>query len=155
MHRFRATTGCLTLAALCALAGCSTLQQDMHTPWQAWKTQLTIPLSGAAQVPPVTTQGAGTVLAHVDPATRLLSWTVTYAGLSGPVTGAHFHGPALPGENAPVVLPLSGSLTSPIQGTAILTPEQATDFLAGKWYVNLHTAAHPGGEIRAQIPARP
>jgi hypothetical protein len=85
-----------------------------------------------------------------------LSWTIRFSDLSGPVTAAHFHGPAMPGENAPPVVPISGrNLASPIQGSAVLTPEQAADFLAGKWYLNLHTAAHPDGELRGQIPAHP
>lgn len=159
MHRSLATTGCLTLAAMVALAGCGSslreVREDLHTPWQAWHSTTTFPLSGASEVPPVSTTGGGSVLAHLEPASRVLRWTVTYSGLGGPVTAAHFHGPALPGENAPAVLPLHGNLSSPIQGTAVLTPEQAADFLAGKWYINLHTAAHPGGELRAQIPAKP
>ena len=85
-----------------------------------------------------------------NPATYTLRWTVTYSGLSGPATGGHFHGPAMPGQNAPVVVPFTGSLASPISGEKILTPAQASDLLAGKWYVNLHTAANPGGEIRGQ-----
>ena len=46
-------------------------------------------------------------------------------------------------------------MNSPITGTATLTPAQAADLAAGKWYVNLHTAANPGGEIRGQVPMRP
>lgn len=116
---------------------------------------LTTRLAPSAQVPPAAANATGTIEANLQPQTRLLAWTVSYSGLSGPVTGAHFHGPAQPGESAPVVLPFTGILASPIQGVATLTPEQAADFLGGKWYVNLHTAANPSGEIRAQIPARP
>jgi hypothetical protein len=89
-----------------------------------------------------------------DPATRVVTWTITYAGLSGPVTMGHFHGSAVKGENAApqVWLTTKGSpADNPIKGQATLTPEQAKDFLAGKWYVNLHTQAHPGGEIRGQV----
>jgi hypothetical protein len=49
-----------------------------------------------------------------------------------------------------VALPFAGSLDSPIKGTATLTAAQSADLLAGKWYVNLHTAANGGGEIRGQ-----
>ena len=87
--------------------------------------------------------------------THVLSWTVTYAGLSGPTTGGHFHGPAMAGQNAGVVVPLGGSLASPIKGMATLTAAQESDLMAGKWYLNLHTAAHPGGEIRGQVTFRP
>jgi hypothetical protein len=71
--------------------------------------------------------------------------------LSGDATAAHFHGPATPGVNAGVTVPMKAPLTSPITGEATLTPEQAADLMAGKWYFNVHTAANPGGEIRGQL----
>jgi hypothetical protein len=67
---------------------------------------------------------------------------------------AHFHGPAELGKNGPVALWVSqqGSpVENPIKGQATLTPEQAAQFTAGQWYINVHTQAHPGGEIRAQV----
>lgn len=113
-----------------------------------------VSLSGSQQVPAVETAGKGMADIKYDPATREVSWTITYSGLSGPVTMAHFHGPADKGANAGVQIWLSkqGSpADSPIKGKTTLTPEQAKDFSAGKWYVNLHTQAHPGGEIRGQV----
>ena len=71
--------------------------------------------------------------------------------MTGPVTAGHFHGPAAAGANAGVVVPFAGSLASPITGSATLTDPQIADLKAGKWYVNLHTAANPGGEIRGQV----
>lgn len=72
------------------------------------------------------------------------------------VVGAgHFHGPAIAGQNAGVVLGFNGSVESPISGEATITPAQAKDFSDGKWYVNLHTKDNPGGELRAQVtPAK-
>jgi hypothetical protein len=67
---------------------------------------------------------------------------------------AHFHGPAATGANAPVVVWISKRgepVTSPITGQATLTLEQAQQFTAGQWYVNVHTPAHPAGEIRGQV----
>jgi CHRD domain len=110
-------------------------------------------LSGAAEVPPVAGSGSGTVEASFDAKTNMLNWTVTYTGLSGPATAAHFHGPAMPGANAGVVVPITGALASPIKGSAVLTAAQAADLMAGKWYVNVHTAANPGGEVRGQVTA--
>ncbi len=146
----------LSLVALSTLAACSTTEPTgPGTPWYAYKSANTTRLWGTSQVPPVHTEGRGTVEAHLNRDTRLLSWTISYTGLSGPVTAAHFHGPAMPGENAPVALPIvARNLGTPIQGSAVLTPEQVADFLAGKWYINLHTAANPDGELRGQIPAK-
>lgn len=112
-------------------------------------------LSGASEVPPTRSTGTGVVQATFDRQTRLLNWSITYSGLSGPATAAHFHGPAELGTNAPPVVPLSGSLESPIKGKAILTAAQVSDLIAGNWYLNLHTAANPGGEIRGQVTAKP
>jgi hypothetical protein len=79
---------------------------------------------------------------------------VTYGGLSAPATMAHFHGPAAAGKNAPVLVWISKKgepVASPITGQATLTPEQAQQFSAGDWYINVHTQAHPAGEIRGQV----
>ncbi len=74
-----------------------------------------------------------------------------YSGLSGPVKAGHFHGLAEAGKNAGVALGINNAGDSPVQGSAVLTGDQAADLLAGKWYVNLHTAANPGGEVRGQV----
>lgn len=108
-------------------------------------------LSGASEVPPAATDGAGTVEVTLNKETNLLTWKVSYGGLSGPARAGHFHGPAMAGQNVGVVLGFTGSIESPFQGQATVTAAQATDILAGKWYVNLHTAKYPGGEIRAQM----
>lgn len=111
----------------------------------------TAKLSGAAEVPAVTTSGHGTATMRLNTATRHLSWIVRYAGLSGPVVAAHIHGPAGPGANAPVMLPFAGSLKSPIKGSATLSATQMSALEAGKTYVNIHTAKNPAGEIRGQL----
>ena len=87
----------------------------------------------------------------LDTATRQLVYTVTFQGLTGPATMAHFHGPAAAGVNAGIVVKLGDHPTSPIKGSAQLTEAQAADLEAGKWYANVHTAAHPSGEIRGQL----
>jgi CHRD domain len=115
---------------------------------------VTVPLSGAQQVPPVQTSGSGTADLKFDPSTRAVTWSITYSGLSSPVTMAHFHGPARAGKNGPVVIWLTkkGSpVASPITGKATLTPHQAQQFMAGEWYINVHTQDHPAGEIRGQV----
>ncbi len=108
-------------------------------------------MNGATEVPPKTTNGTGTVTATLDTATKTLTYTVEYTGLTGPATMGHFHGPAAVGKNAGVLVPFHAPLASPIHGTATLTDAQIADFEAGNVYANLHTAANPGGEIRGQM----
>jgi hypothetical protein len=105
-------------------------------------------LSGASEVPPVTSAGRGTATASLDTATKTLTWTVTYSGLTA--TAGHIHGPAAPGANAGVQVPFK-DLASPIKGSATLTDAQISDLEAGKLYINLHTADNKGGEIRGQL----
>lgn len=131
-----------------ALAGCSLLQPDAHLA--AFSTQMT----GLNEAPSVATPATGRVDALLDKNTRLLRWKMSFSGLSGPATAGHFHGPAAIGSNASIALPLKNPLKSPLEGQATLTPTQAADLLAGKWYANIHTAAHPAGEIRGQMILR-
>ena len=72
----------------------------------------------------------------------------------GAATTAHFHGPAAEGKNGPPVIWLAekgATVANPIKGQATLTPEQAQQFMAGEWYINVHTQANPNGEIRGQV----
>ena len=108
-------------------------------------------LNAQSQVPPNDSGGTGNADITYDTATKNLTWTVTFAGLKGPSTAAHFHGPAEAGKNAGVVIPIGNNPTSPATGMATLTDAQAADLMAGNWYVNVHTAEHRGGEIRGQV----
>ena len=109
-------------------------------------------LDAKSEVPANTSAGYGDLLASLDTATKSLSYTLTFGGLSGPAGAAHFHGPAAAGANAGVALPIGAKgPTSPVTGTATLTDAQMADLEAGKLYVNVHTAANPGGEIRGQV----
>lgn len=132
-------------AVVAMMAGaCSTMESAPKTPSY---TATLVPGAGITS----TGKGAGTFT--YDPATHVLSYNVTYEGLTGPAVAAHIHGPAGPGENAPPVVPFANA-ASPITGTATLTDAQAADLAAGKWYVNVHTAANKGGEIRGQITSK-
>ena len=117
----------------------------------AFADKMKATLDGKAEVPPNTSAGKGTAEIDYDAASKKLSWKVTYSGLSGPATAAHFHGPAEAGKNAGVAVPIANPGTSPVQGSATLTDAQAADLAAGKYYVNIHTAANPGGEFRGQV----
>jgi CHRD domain len=129
----------LTLGAAVAFAG------------PAFADKMKAALDGKSEVPPNTSAATGTADIDYDAASKKLSWKVTYSGLSGPATAAHFHGPAAAGANAGVKVPIANPGTSPVEGSATLTDEQAADLMGGKYYVNVHTAANPGGEIRGQV----
>jgi CHRD domain len=137
------------LAATCSVGLVALMQPAFAAP-VAFK----VPLTGAQQVPPVTTSGTGTADLTYDASSRVLTWNVSYSGLSGPATMAHIHGPAAEGKNAPPVIFLSekgAPVANPIKGQATLTPEQAQQMMAGDWYINIHTQAHADGEIRGQV----
>jgi len=144
MSRTRTIAGTIATAAISAA---------MFTagPASAEMMKMTTALTSAAEVPPNTSPGKGTAEVSYDTASKKLSWTVTYSGLTGPATAAHFHGPAEPGKNAGVAVPIPDIAKSPAEGSAMLTEAQAADLLAGKYYVNIHTAANKGGEIRGQL----
>ena len=129
----------LTLGAAVAFAG------------PAFADKMKATLDGKSQVPANTSAGTGTADIDYDAASKKLSWKVTYSGLSGPATAAHFHGPAAAGANAGVAVAIPNAAASPVEGSATLTDAQAADLVAGKYYVNIHTAANPGGEIRGQV----
>jgi hypothetical protein len=110
-------------------------------------------LSSDAEVPPEVSQAKGVAKLTWDPATKVVTWEITAAGLTGPATMAHFHR-APPGKNGSVTAWLSvqgDPAVFPIKGERTLTPEQADEFEGGQWYVNVHTRAHPAGEIRGQV----
>ena len=142
------TTVAASLLAL-GLAGCGQMRPSQKMDiYEAT-------LSGTQEVPPNTSPGRGTAEVQVNTNTNTLSWKVSYSGLSGPVTGGHIHGPAAPGANAGIVVPFTGNLNAqPVQGQAPITAAQLADLSAGMWYVNLHSAQFPGGEIRGQLRRR-
>ena len=114
------------------------------------KQSLSARLDGAAEVPPKTVAGHGTASLSLDKASKTLSWEITYMALTGDARAAHFHGPASADANAGVALPIQVG-ASPLKGSAVLTDAQVADLLAGKYYINIHTAANQSGEIRGQV----
>jgi len=136
---FRAlvTVCALTLVSVAAHAATINLKAD---------------LKASAEVPPKDSAGTGTLTGTLNTETNEFTYHIEFSGLTGPVAAAHFHGPAAEGVNAKPQLPIKGTpITSPIDGKATLTAQQAKELVDGKWYFNLHTAANPGGEIRGQV----
>lgn len=131
--------GLLIPVVVVFVAGCSTMQG-----WMGGGTKL----SGSQEVPPITTSAAGTSSISVKD-DHTVSGTVSVSGMTA--TAAHIHEAAM-GKNGPVVVPLkkSGDGFEVPAGTK-LSDAQYSAYKAGDLYVNVHSAAHPGGEIRAQL----
>jgi YD repeat-containing protein len=145
--------------AVIELTACSLLQSSSSKTATAATSVLVAPLSGREEVPPANSRAAaGTARLEYDKASHLVSWDVAFGSLTSAATAAHVHGPADAGNNAGVVLTLTPRnmfpIVSPLQGSATLTDAQAADLMAGKWYVNIHTANNPNGEIRGQLLAK-
>lgn len=106
-------------------------------------------LDGSEEVPPVNTSASGENMVKVG-ADGKVSGKVTTKGIEA--TMAHVHNGAK-GSNGPVIIPLKkgdgGDWMVP--DGAKLTDAQMKDYQDGKLYVNVHSAAHPGGEIRDQM----
>jgi hypothetical protein len=138
------------LAPIAALA----LLLAAQTPTQAKIVKLTADLKGSEETPPSTSNGSGAFHGLYDTTTKKLSWKISYSGLTGSVTRADFHGPAGAGAYGSIKVSVNAN-QSPIEGSANLTEpsEKRLDeaLLNGNFYINLHTAAHPNGEIRGQI----
>lgn len=120
------------------------------TPSMAAMMNMKADLKPTNEVPPTASQGTGSVTATFDSASKKLSWKGSVSGLSGPATAAHFHAGEA-GKNGAVVIPIAGADKGSFEGSATLTDAQAADLTAGKWYVNVHTAANKAGEIRGQV----
>ncbi|NNF34195.1 MAG: CHRD domain-containing protein [Saprospiraceae bacterium] len=113
-------------------------------------------LSGANEVPPNPSMGTGSITGTYDQGTGMISIDVTYSGLTGLGTVSHIHGPAPAGVNAGVIIPLNlvpGSNSGSYLTTVAFPVMQEAALLAGNTYVNLHSDAYPGGELRSQISA--
>jgi hypothetical protein len=106
-------------------------------------------LSGDQEVPPVTTAAKGTGAITVG-ADKSVSGSVKTSGVEG--TAAHIHEGAA-GANGPVIIPLTKGQdgTWSVPAGAKLTDAQYDSYKAGKLYVNVHSAANKGGEVRAQL----
>ena len=119
MHRttFRIRLAGLGLAALLATASVAVAET----------VQLKADLKGSSAA------AKGDAAVTYDTTSKQATWQITYSGLSGPPTAAHFHGPAQPGANAGVAVPIPNVATSPAQGSATLTDAQAADLLAGRY----------------------
>ena len=107
-------------------------------------------LSSRAEAPPNASRAVGEIQADFDSDARLLTYKLTYQGLTGPATAARFQGPAKAGQTGPAIVG-ADDVSNPISGNMTLTEAQAADLKKGLWYVNITTATNPDGEIRGQL----
>ncbi len=119
-----------------------------------------IVMSGAQETPPVTTSALGSLEVFYSRETQILNYKFTWSGLTGVPVAMHIHGRAPVSYPAgvvqtimsapnPVTFPATGSFTGSLKVDGVVVKE--VDLLNGLFYVNIHTAAFPGGEIRGQI----
>lgn len=126
---------------------CSSSDDPAPTPTPII-VSFTATLNGSSEVPANASAATGTATLSYNKTTKVFTLNVTYSGLTA--TDGHIHIGAI-GVDGSVVFPLT-SLASPITFTSpALSTAQETSLLANQYYVNLHSAAFPGGEIRGQL----
>lgn len=140
----------LSIAALLAMGLTMTSCNKTDNPVVVGPDTYTATINGAAEKPTSTTSTAvGGFIGRLDEATRTLSYTVTYSGLT-PTMG-HLHRVMKSDGTGGVEFPFP-NLTSPIIGTATFPTQGKMDSLKnGFYYANLHSAVYPNGEIRGDI----
>jgi hypothetical protein len=128
--------------ALLVAYGCTSMS-DMMGGGQ------TLMLSGSNEVPPVNTSATGTAVVTIKP-DRSVTAKVTVTSMTA--TASHIH-EAAAGTNGPVIVPFTKTADNTFEAPAgaKLTDAQYESYKAGKLYVNVHSAANPGGEVRAQL----
>ena len=134
-------------AVVLAATGCSHMAGGSSAPAASLTETYTATLTPGEEVPPAAnSKGSGSFEMKLDIRTNEFTWKLSHSGMTGPATAAHIHGPGAKGANAGVVVPLTG-----MEGKGKLTQAQYGDLAAGLYYVNVHSAQYPGGEIRGQL----
>jgi CHRD domain-containing protein len=137
----------LLIAAAGVLASCATYQ-DNAPSWLPGSGAVSVKLTGAEEVPPTSVGGSGSGTIRVN-SDGTVSGSVSTTGVEG--TMAHIHQGAK-GQNGPVIIPLTkAGDTYSVPAGAKLNDAQMKAFKAGGLYVNVHTAANKGGEVRGQL----
>jgi len=157
---FRTVIPAAVISAALALSGCETMSSawdstktTMGSAWDSTKAVFSgdnVTLSGGEQNPPVTTSasGSGTITVKDD---KSVSGSIKTSGVAATVAHIHI---AAAGRNGPIIIPLtkgSDGSTWSVPAGAKLTDAQYDAYKAGNLYVNVHSAAHKGGEIRGQL----
>ena len=137
----------LIALAITALTGCQTYRDNVPA-WMPGSGAISVKLSGAEEVPPVSTPGSGSGSFRVAE-DGTITGSVSTEGVQG--TMAHIHRGAK-GQNGPIIVPLDkNGDTYTVPAGRKLTKEQLEDLKKGNLYVNVHTNANKGGEVRGQL----
>jgi hypothetical protein len=153
----------LLFAFLLGMSSCEKIAEKKKTT-DYQKTGII--MTAAQEVPANSSSALGLMDVFYSKETRLLTWSVTWSGLTGPVSLMHIHGLAPAGYSAGVIYniiapanalalpnatlyPATGKFSGTVLADGFVIKEQ--DLLNGLYYMNIHTATNPGGEIRGQI----
>lgn len=151
-RRFLAPLASVALAGTILLSACDKNDDDIKDTNA--KYSISGAASGAQEVPAVTTSATGNLTGSYDTLSKQLIYSINWTGLSGDVSMAHFHGPALAGEDASPIETLSivtNGMAGIAKDTITASATLHSALMAGKVYYNIHTVANPGGEIRGQV----
>jgi hypothetical protein len=161
MKTYRINFGILCSLLLClvfVVSSCDDDDDNSGLPGAELVTLQEVALTGEQEAPPVSTQASGTFKGTYNMDSKVISYTITFQGIMP--TAMHFHRGAV-GVAGPITIPInpgadpySGAnpFLSPLVGTTpALSAAQEAELLAGDWYVNVHTAEYPAGELRGQV----
>ncbi len=151
-RRFLAPLAGVAFAGTLLLSACDKNDDDIKDTNA--KYSISGAASGAQEVPAVTTSATGSLTGSYDTLSKQLIYSINWTGLSGDVSMAHFHGPALAGEDASPIETLSivtNGMAGIAKDTITVSATLHSALMAGKVYYNIHTVANPGGEIRGQV----
>jgi hypothetical protein len=142
----------LTTSALMAIILTLLLSANIHAEVVNLTANLDTAQETTALDPATPIVATGNAIMSFDTTTKQLVWNINFSELSGAAIAAHFHGPAGVGQEADVQVDIGtiSGLLSPLTGSTVLTNAQESELLSGLWYINIHTALNPPGEIRGQ-----
>ena len=111
--------------------------------------------SGSQVVPSVAATGSGTLSGTYNPRSRVLTYSSSWSGLTGPPSSGGFYngasGTAGPAVGDPFAIAGGLYTTGSANGAMVLSDEQVTQLISGNWYYTYKTVANPGGEVRGQV----
>lgn len=133
---------------LAAMSACAIQMAASATVWQS-----NVLMDGLQETPPNASPGSGSAYVTLDDVSNLMTVNGTFSGLVANASNAHVHGFAPPGTPAGVVfgLTFTPSTSGTLSGSSVLSAAAETNALNGLTYINLHSGAFPGGELRGQI----